>query len=154
MQPRLVKVDNLCFDCILIGSGIAGGSLTAWGVTKTKTRFKAAIVGAGVSNWEGMVMDSGSPELETETGKSAPWDHDNQERSVRRTSPIHFVAVVTTAVLILHGEKDERVPVNQGIGMWRSSRGVRQKEKGKPRSWCYTQGNHTVLSSASMQKMS
>ncbi|KAG6919834.1 hypothetical protein DXG01_000339 [Tephrocybe rancida] len=41
-----------------------GGSLTAWGVTKTKNRFKAAIVGAGVSNWEGIVMDSGSPELE------------------------------------------------------------------------------------------
>ncbi|KAG6830818.1 hypothetical protein H0H87_006991 [Tephrocybe sp. NHM501043] len=98
---------------------VAGGSLTAWGVTKTKNRFKAAIVGAGVSNWEGMVMDSGSPELETEIGQSAPWDCDGQERSIRKTSPIHCVAGVTTAVLILHGEKDERVPVGQAIGLWR-----------------------------------
>jgi hypothetical protein len=42
----------------------AGGSLTAWGVTKTKDRFKAAVVGAGVSDWEGMVMSASSPELE------------------------------------------------------------------------------------------
>ncbi|GLB42140.1 putative WD40-like Beta Propeller Repeat [Lyophyllum shimeji] len=96
-----------------------GGSLTAWGVTKTKTRFKAAIVGAGVSNWEAMVTDSGSPELETEIGRSGPWDHDDPARSVRKTSPIHSVAGVTTAVLILHGKKDERVPVSQGIGLWR-----------------------------------
>ncbi|KAG5649406.1 hypothetical protein H0H81_004087 [Sphagnurus paluster] len=47
-----------------------GGSLTAWGVTKTKTRFKAAIVGAGVANWEGMIMESGSPELEEKSGIS------------------------------------------------------------------------------------
>lgn len=44
-----------------------GGSLTAWGVTLTKDRFKAAVVGAGVSNWEGMIMESGSPELEVIT---------------------------------------------------------------------------------------
>lgn len=41
-----------------------GGSLTAWGVTKTKNRFKAAVVGAGAVDWEGMVMQSASPELE------------------------------------------------------------------------------------------
>lgn len=42
----------------------------------------------------------------------------------RRLSPIHAVIDVTTAVLILHGEKDERVPVGQGIGLWR---GLRRK---------------------------
>ncbi|KAF5379112.1 hypothetical protein D9615_005874 [Tricholomella constricta] len=107
-----------------------GGSLTAWGVTKMKNRFKAAIVGAGVSNWEGMVMDSGSPELETEIGQSAPWDSDGRERFVRKTSPIHCVAGVTTAVLILHGEKDERVPVSQGLGLWRGLK-RRAAERGR-----------------------
>jgi hypothetical protein len=42
----------------------SGGSLTAWGVTKTKNRFKAAVVGAGAVDWEGMVLQSASPELE------------------------------------------------------------------------------------------
>ncbi|KAF8068855.1 Alpha/Beta hydrolase protein [Lyophyllum atratum] len=107
-----------------------GGSLTAWGVTKTRNRFKAAIVGAGVSNWEGMVMDSESPELEAEIGQSAPWDCDDLEHSMRKTSPIHSVAGVTTAVLILHGEKDERVPVSQGIGLWRGLK-RRASERGR-----------------------
>ncbi|KAG6919833.1 hypothetical protein DXG01_000338 [Tephrocybe rancida] len=65
---------------------IAGGSLTAWGVTKTRDRFKAAVVGAGRSNWGELTMKSGSPELE--------------------------------AILILHGEKDEQVPVGQAIELW------------------------------------
>lgn len=50
--------------CLCSTLATAGASLAAWGVTKTKTRFQAAIIGAGASNWEGMVMDSGSPELE------------------------------------------------------------------------------------------
>jgi len=51
-------------------------------------------------------------------GQSSPWDHLG-ERSIRKNSPIHSVAGVDTAVLILHGEKDERVPVGQAIGLWR-----------------------------------
>lgn len=45
-------------------------------------------------------------------------------------SPIHSVARVSTAVLILHGEKDERVPVGQAVGLWR---GLKRKasERGK-----------------------
>ncbi|KAJ7272079.1 Alpha/Beta hydrolase protein [Mycena haematopus] len=102
-----------------VGGWSHGASIAAWGVTKTKTRYKAAIIGAGVSNWEGMVMESGSPELEVAIGGSAPWDHDAPEKSERKTSPIHSVAGVSTAVLILHGDKDERVPVGQAIGFWR-----------------------------------
>ncbi len=32
---------------------------------------------------------------------------------------MHKVKGVTTAVLILHGEKDERVPLAQGLGLYR-----------------------------------
>ncbi|KAJ6625782.1 Alpha/Beta hydrolase protein [Mycena sp. CBHHK59/15] len=96
-----------------------GGSLGAWGVTKTKTRFKVAIIGAGATNWEGMVMESGSPELEIAIGQSTPWDHDAPEASTRKTSPVHSVSGVSTAVLILHGDKDERVPLGQAVGFWR-----------------------------------
>lgn len=50
--------------------------------------------------------------------------------SKRKSSPIHEVAAVDTAVLILHGEKDERVPVGQSVGFWR---GLKRKatERGK-----------------------
>ncbi|PBK90030.1 alpha/beta-hydrolase, partial [Armillaria gallica] len=96
-----------------------GGSLTAWGVTQTKTMFKAAIVGAGVSNWESMVMEAASPELEGALGGISPWNG-RMNKASRKESPVQRVAGVTTAVLILHGEKDERVPLGQGIGLYRS----------------------------------
>ncbi|KAJ4489909.1 Alpha/Beta hydrolase protein, partial [Lentinula aciculospora] len=104
-----------------------GGSLTAWGVTLTKNRFKAAIVGAGASNWESMVMESGSPELEKAIGQRDPWDGKAHRTNL---SPIHRVDGVSTAVLILHGDKDERVPVGQAIGLYR---GLQRKadERGK-----------------------
>ncbi|KAJ3823948.1 Alpha/Beta hydrolase protein [Lentinula raphanica] len=104
-----------------------GGSLTAWGVTLTKDRFKAAVVGAGASNWEGMVMESGSPELEKAIGRRDPWDCETHHRSL---SPVHRVDGVSTAVLILHGEKDERVPVGQAIGLYRGLQ-RRACERGK-----------------------
>ncbi|KAG6840023.1 hypothetical protein C0991_009533 [Blastosporella zonata] len=94
-----------------------GGSLAAWGTTKTKTLFKAAVVGAGVTNWEGLLMDTESLHLDAQlAGPCAPWD---SEQSGMKTSPVHCVTDVTTAVLILHGEKDVRVPVSQAIGFWR-----------------------------------
>ncbi|KAF9467811.1 hypothetical protein BDZ94DRAFT_1294724 [Collybia nuda] len=65
------------------GVAATGALLAAWGVTKTKTRFKTAIIGAGASNWEGMVMDSGSPEFEPKIGQSAPWDRDGWEESTK-----------------------------------------------------------------------
>ncbi|KAF8958102.1 Alpha/Beta hydrolase protein [Flammula alnicola] len=113
-----------------VGGWSHGGSLTAWGVTKTKDRFKAAIIGAGATNWESMVMESSSPELEAAIGKSVPWDHTcAAQESSRKKSPIHSVAGVDTAVLILHGEKDERVPLGQAIGLWRGL-----KRKATPRA--------------------
>ncbi|KAJ7091858.1 Alpha/Beta hydrolase protein [Mycena belliarum] len=107
-----------------------GGSIGAWGVTKIKTRYKAAIIGAGATNWEGMVMESGSPELESAIGQSTPWDHDDPKESTRKTSPIHSVSGVSTAVLILHGDKDERVPLGQAIGFWRGLK-RRADDRGK-----------------------
>ncbi|THH14407.1 hypothetical protein EW146_g5925 [Bondarzewia mesenterica] len=102
-----------------------GGSLTAWGIAKTKSRFKAAVVGAGVANWEGMVMESASPELEVEIGQRNPW---SAPCSHRKISPVHDLHGVTTAVLILHGERDERVPVGQAIGLYRGLKRVAAKE--------------------------
>ncbi|KAK0203471.1 Alpha/Beta hydrolase protein [Desarmillaria ectypa] len=104
-------------DKLAVAGWSHGGSLTAWGVTQTKTMFKAAIVGAGVSNWESMVMEAASPELEGALGGISPW-----KGRERKESPVQRAAGVTTAVLILHGEKDERVSLSQGIGLYRSLR--------------------------------
>ncbi|KAJ7105419.1 Alpha/Beta hydrolase protein [Mycena crocata] len=130
MVDKMVERGVVDPDHLGVAGWSHGGSIGAWGVTKTKTRYKAAIIGAGATNWEGMVMESGSPELEAAIGQSNPWDHDAPEVSTRKTSPVHSVSGVTTAVLIIHGDKDERVPLGQSIGFWRGLK-RRAADRGK-----------------------
>ena len=103
-----------------IGGWSQGGFMSAWAVTQT-TRFKAAVMGAGVSDWGMMVMTSDVPDFELELGGSAPWDGPEQRRHLE-LSPITFARNVTTPVLILHGENDARVPLSQATGFHRALR--------------------------------
>ncbi|KZV97047.1 alpha/beta-hydrolase [Exidia glandulosa HHB12029] len=102
-----------------IGGWSQGGFMTAWGVAQSKNKFKAGCMGAGVSDWGSMSEESDMPEFETELGGYAPWSP-SQGRT--RGDAINHVKDVETAVLILHGEKDERVPVGQAIGYFRGLR--------------------------------
>ncbi len=93
-----------------IGGWSWGGYLTAWGITQTD-RFKAAIVGAGVTD---LYSDQGQNDIPHyndylfgPTAYSDPLDF-------LRRSPLFHVNHITTPVLILHGETDERVTVAQG----------------------------------------
>jgi len=69
-------------------------------------------MGAGVSDWGMMVAESDLPMFESGLGGGTGWEgigphpHD-------RVSSISFVHRVKTPVLMLHGERDERVPVSQ-----------------------------------------
>ncbi|GCE21672.1 S9 family peptidase [Dictyobacter kobayashii] len=103
-----------------IGGWSQGGFMSAWAVTQT-SRFKAAIMGAGVSDWGLMVQTSDLPAFEQELGATAPWDGLAAQRH-RELSPITFASQVKTPVLILHGENDARVPVSQAIGFHRALR--------------------------------
>lgn len=107
-------------ECLGIGGWSQGGYMTAWAVTQTN-RFKAAIMGAGVSDWGMMVLSSDLPDFEQELGGSAPWDGPEQ-RQHQRSSPITFATHVKTPVLILHGENDARVPLSQATGFHRALR--------------------------------
>ncbi|GCE07423.1 S9 family peptidase [Dictyobacter aurantiacus] len=103
-----------------IGGWSQGGFMSAWAVTQSD-RFKAAIMGAGVSDWGLMVQTSDLPDFEQELGRTAPWDGLEAQRH-RELSPITFASRVKTPVLILHGENDARVPVSQAIGFHRALR--------------------------------
>jgi dipeptidyl aminopeptidase/acylaminoacyl peptidase len=105
---------------LAIGGWSQGGFMSAWAVTQTH-RFKAAIMGAGVSDWGMMTLTSDLPGFEMALGGSAPWDGAGPHRHAA-LSPISFAAAVQTPVLILHGEKDERVPLSQAIGFHRALR--------------------------------
>ena len=103
-----------------IGGWSQGGFMTAWAVGHT-TRFKAAVMGAGVSDWNMMTLTSDMPTFESVLGGSRPWDGVGPHRS-NEVSPISFASQAETPLLMLHGQNDERVPVSQAIGFERALR--------------------------------
>jgi dipeptidyl aminopeptidase/acylaminoacyl peptidase len=87
-----------------------GGFMTSWILTQTK-RFKAASVGAGVTDLMSFHGTTDIPSFLPDYFGAEPWD-DNE--IYRKHSALFNVKGVTTPTLIQHGEKDERVPISQG----------------------------------------
>jgi len=99
-----------------------GGFMTAWAVTQT-TRFKVAMMGAGVSDFHSFHAQTNIPDWDM---RSLMADPNEQPDAYRARSAITFARRVTTPTLILHGEKDLCVPVNQAYAFHRAllERGV------------------------------
>ena len=107
-------------DRLGCGGWSQGGFMTAWIVGQT-TRFKAGVMGAGVSDWGMMIATSDIPTYEQYMGGGNPYEGAGPH-SFDAQSPVSFVSNATTPVLIVHGENDERVPVTQGIHFFRGLR--------------------------------
>ncbi len=87
-----------------------GGFMTSWVITQTH-RFKAASVGAGVTNLMSFIGTADIPSFIPDYFEAQPWE----KLDVYRTHSAMFNAKgVTTPTLIQHGEADERVPISQG----------------------------------------
>jgi dipeptidyl aminopeptidase/acylaminoacyl peptidase len=90
-----------------------GGFMAAWAATQT-SRFRAAVMGAGIADW-GMQVGVGElGRAEAVLGGSFGWEGPGPHRH-DQLSPISYTANVTTPVLILHGENDANVPVGQAM---------------------------------------
>lgn len=86
----------------------AGGFMTAWTVTQTH-RYKAAIEGAGISDWLTFIWTSDVQQFDYD----ARWPDKDPEAFNGFSAAMHSEGV-TTPLLILHGAADERVPTYQG----------------------------------------
>lgn len=107
-------------DRLGIGGYSHGGYLAAWAVGQTD-RFKAALVGAGISDW-GMLAATGElGAFEAAHGGSTGWEgvgpHPHDERS-----PISYATKIRTPVLIVHGAQDTNVPLSQAEFLHRALR--------------------------------
>lgn len=85
-----------------------GGYMTAWTIGQT-SRFKAASMGAGLSN---LVSMDGTTDLDRFFLDYLGSYPDRMEFYQKR-SPINYIRNVTTPCLIQHGIEDKRVPVSQ-----------------------------------------
>ena len=91
-----------------------GGYMTMWALTQTD-RFKAAVAGAGLSDW---LSYYGTNNIDTWMlpyfGASVYDDPKVYERS----SPIVFIKNVRTPTLMVGGDRDAEVPITQSYEYW------------------------------------
>ncbi len=96
-------------DRLAIFGWSAGGFMTSWTVTQT-SRYKVAVEGAGITDWAPFLWTSDIQQ----TDYDARWTDEDPE-AFRKFSAVAFANKVTTPLLILHGEADQRVPTFQGV---------------------------------------
>ncbi|MBP1970134.1 acylaminoacyl-peptidase [Virgibacillus natechei] len=94
-----------------VTGGSYGGFMTNWIVGHTN-RFKAAVTQRSISNWLSFygVSDIGYFFTKWELGKHLMEDPEK----LWNFSPLKYAENVETPLLILHGEKDFRCPIEQG----------------------------------------
>jgi dipeptidyl aminopeptidase/acylaminoacyl peptidase len=100
-----------------------GGYMTAWVITQTN-RFKAAMVGAGLTNMLSMYGTNDIPNVITTYFGGIPGKETLPLYAAR--SAMTHIDKVTTPTLILHGGNDERVPTGQAYELFRGL-----KDRGK-----------------------
>ncbi|MBI1760159.1 MAG: S9 family peptidase [Acidobacteria bacterium] len=107
--------------CVVMG-GSYGGFMTFWTVSQTD-RFKAAIGHAAISDWYSFHGQSDIPGLMEYGFKGNSWE---VPENYRRWSPMTYVSKVKTPLMITHGERDQRVNIQQGEQYYRAlkKRGV------------------------------
>ncbi|MBL8149710.1 MAG: S9 family peptidase [Blastocatellia bacterium] len=88
-----------------------GGYMTAWAVTQTN-RFRAGIMGAGISNWVSFMSQTDIPYENAESH----WGHQlfSNPKIYAERSPVDHISKAKTPVMIVHGAADPRVPLAQG----------------------------------------
>ena len=86
----------------------AGGFMTSWTVTQTD-RYKAAIEGAGITDWGSFMFTSDVQQIDYD----ARWPDKDPNAFTQFSAAMHADSVATP-LLVLHGAADERVPTYQG----------------------------------------
>lgn len=116
--------------------GSYGGYLVTWILGHTD-RFAALIDHAGVYDLMGQFASDSTYGRSNNYGAS-PW---TDPARIDRYSPSRYAKSFVTPTLILHGEKDYRVPVTQGINLY----GVLQGKGVPTRIVIFPEENHWVL---------
>lgn len=91
-----------------------GGYISAFAATYGD-RFKAACVGAGISNWYTYYINTDVHFFTRDYLGATPWE---DPEIYEKTSPISYIKRAKTPTLIQHGERDPRVPVANAVELY------------------------------------
>jgi len=100
--------DDIRDDASVMMGGSFGGYMANWIATQTD-RFKAIVTHASLWN-----LTSFGPT----TDAAWYWSREMTPEMMARYSPHQFVDRITTPMLVIHGDKDYRVPIGEGLALW------------------------------------
>jgi dipeptidyl aminopeptidase/acylaminoacyl peptidase len=95
-----------------------GGYMTMWTVTQTD-RFKAAVTGAGIANWQSYYGQNLIDQWMIPFFGASVYD---DPAVYEKSSPIKFIKNVKTPTLIIVGERDAECPSAQSYEFWHALR--------------------------------
>ncbi len=101
-------------DRMAAAGGSYGGYMVNWILGHT-TRFKALVSHDGVFDLRSMAMSTEELWFPMWEFKGMPWDNPEM---YSRWSPSYFVKDFKTPTLVVHGEEDYRVPLDQGLQLF------------------------------------
>jgi dipeptidyl aminopeptidase/acylaminoacyl peptidase len=125
-EDVLAGIDHLVAQGLVDGTRVGmggwsyGGYFSGIAATRYSKRFKAAMVGAAITNW---ISFTGTSEIEHENSLVHwdLWPYENTQLAWER-SPMANTQGSTTATLVVHGKDDTRVPPGQAKELYRALR--------------------------------
>ena len=124
LQDLLAGIDSLVAEGVADPDRLGvmgwsyGGYLTSWSISQTQ-RFKAASVGAGVTN---LVSFTGTADIAGFIPDYFRGEFWNDSKRWRERSPVFQAVGIRTPTLIQHGDRDLRVPISQGYELYNALR--------------------------------
>jgi dipeptidyl aminopeptidase/acylaminoacyl peptidase len=113
---EVLKTTPVDPDRLGIGGWSYGGYMTMWGVTQTY-RFRAAVAGAGIANWQSYYGQNGIEQWVLPYFGATVYD---DPAVYARSTPITFIKRVKTPTLLLVGERDLECPLPQSQEFYRA----------------------------------
>ena len=95
-----------------------GGFMTMFAVTQTQ-RFKAAVAGAGISDWQSYYGENSIDQWMTPYFGASVYD---DPQVYAKSSAINFIKRVTTPTLVVVGDRDGECPAPQSFEFWHALR--------------------------------
>ena len=100
-----------------------GGFMSMFAITQTN-RFRAAVAGAGISNWQSYYGENSIDQWMVPFFGATVYD---DPAVYAKSSAINFINRVTTPELILVGDRDGECPAPQSYEMWHALRALGKK---------------------------
>lgn len=145
LTDAVVARDDIDAARTALTGGSYGGYMANWVAGHTGDRFKCIVTHASLWNTLTHGRSTDGPF----------WDHAMADQH-EQYSPHQFAANIRTPMLVIHGDKDYRVPISEGLQLWHALHTIApplvdDEGKTKHRFLYFADENHWILSRGNAQ---